>query len=167
MECSHLLLKQILTIFFCFIFNREKLIAVVFLGEVFLVFPLRYITALRIEYSKCVGKLHNKSCYVEKRFLSLFSTWQYWEFADSVENFKKIDWIYGYSMNLDSLSIHWFQVPTTLADLAVENLLILIEFCFSQYPQIPWSIAAELWKLAVWKSERVQSCFEFTLVWWA
>ena len=89
------------------------------------------------EYAKCM------ICYIIKvvgiRFLSLFNSQQCWEFADFAENFKKIDRIYGYSMNLDSLSIHWFQVPTVLT---VKNLWILIEFRFIQYPQIPWNIIA-------------------------
>ena len=47
-------------------------------------------------------------CTPNAHFHMLFNTQQCWEFAD----FKKIGRIYGYSMNLDSLSIlsiHWFQ----------------------------------------------------------
>ena len=124
------------------LFNREQLIAEgVVLGEVFLFFFFTYL----YHSTQNMQNAWYMICYIIKfvgiRFLSLFNSQQCWEFADSADNFLKTDRIYGYFINLDSWSIHWFQVPTVLT---VENLWMLIEFRFSQYPQIPWTIAAEL-----------------------
>ena len=61
--------------------------------------------------------------------MCLFCIQQCWEI-------KKIGGINGFSMNLDSLSIHWFQVQQ-FWPMKSENLWIsykhFIEFCFSQY----------------------------------
>ena len=103
--------------------NREQLIAGAVLGEVFFIFFSTYVIALKlcIIYDILCNKSCQNRCFKCTQCSAVLRIcWVCWELP-------KFTRIIGYWLNMDSLSIHRFQVQKTLG---TWNLWILIELRF-------------------------------------